>query len=522
MNRHRRNQNNIVANLKDYAVPIIWLLFLILIIWSVLWWWGNWSTDWTAQSSWTDSVSYQVSFSQPDTVAQVTYSWWRREEINDNAELFWSETITVQEWRVRLSPEANHSIHLNRIAEFKIDWPGRYALFSSDAWIDTESPVSITMRYATVTSWTDTIMSLTQNEAGSTIYMLQWSAQVENMVWVQTTVVAGQRISVPRLQASNRDFDITSERVPLDTFFRNSDWFLENDWHLIEISTTTENNDDEENLSDENEAGTWASTNLIRFDRLRDEMSIDSSSINVSGTLLSDNIGAISIQNIPVEIDVSSRSFALDNVTLPLAMNDLVVKIYDSERDILSKEVFTVYTSSPSESQEWSSSGGSTSNDSQASTNNSTTTSSATHFDVDATQFSFTSPSNTGRFTTTSPEVTIRWETTADNVDRVEVNGFTLNSFNWRTWRYHAFERFDTIRDWTNQYRIDYYDSNGEIIFTDFFTIIKQAPWAIPPTSSQNNSTQDTNNETRDSEPEEAETSDESEVLEEPESLFWE
>ena len=368
------------------------------------------------------------------------------------------------------------------------------------------------MRYATVTTWNDTIVSLTQNEAWSTVYVLKWTAQVENMVWVQTRVIAGQRLSIPRLQASNKDFDISSERVALDAFFQNSDWFLENDGHLIKIGEEEKSNEEEILWNDEI---SWVSTNLVRFDRLRDEMSTDSSSINISGTILSDNIWAISVQNIPAKINMSSKSFELNSIPLPQAMNDLVIKIYDTERNILQKEVFTVYTWSPS-----SASASSTGQATTAPQTNTQTTSNTgnTFFDIDATKFRFTSPSTTNRFTTSAWEITIRGETTAEWVSYVEVNGFRLNSFNGRTWRYHAFERFNTIREGTNQYRIDYLDSNEKIIYTDYYTIIKQAPWA----ATQNQSTPSNTSPSQET-PEEksGDSNNAQDFIPEPESLFW-
>ena len=518
MNRNRRWQNNILSSIKDYAVPIIGVLFLIIIIWSVSTRWGETEQNTNnTQTIWWESLSYKAIFWHSDTSAQVIYSGWRREDISDGTEIFPGETIVVQEWRVEISPSEDRSIRLNRIAEFRVEWQWRYALLSSDAWINSVSPIQVTMRYATLTSGDNTIMSLTQNEAGSTIYVLRWNVQVQNSVWVQTTVVSWQRLSVPRIQASNRDFDIASERVTIDTFFQNSDWFLENDGHLINMSQVNEEIDTESNNSIDTSEVSTVRSNHIRFDRLRDEMSVDSGSISVSGTLLSDNIWAISIQNTPVDLSTSTRSFNLDNIALPWTMNDLVVKIYDSERNILAKEVYTVYSSSPSRDQ--SSTSSSSSELSTPTTNQQTTT----HFDIDASKFRFTAPSTTGRFTTTSSEVTLRWETTADNIARVEINGFRLNSFNGRTWRYHAFERFDTIREGTNQYRVDYFDDTGRLVFTDFFTIVKQAPWTATIPSSQTNQNSSSS---QDSTPSESTSSEETQdntddIPTEPESLFW-
>lgn len=506
MNRNRRNHNNYLHILKDYTVPIVWVLLVLIIIISRLWGWKDpeiWRDN-LAQSS--QANSYALSFDTEEGAAEIIYSWGRKENLSEWSLIYSWETIKVLSWRARLNSWDNTKIRLNDIAEFRIDGPGKYSLLASDAWIESQSPVSITMRYAEVNTTWNSIISLTQNEAWSTIYVLRGDIEVKNMVWVQTRVTTWERISVPRLQASNKDFDIWEEKVNLDTFFQNSDWFLVNDWHLINLDESPQ-----EDIVDWENQAPWSETSLLRFDRLRDEMSIDSSSIDISGTLLSDDIGAISIQNIPADIDVTSRSFALDNIVLTQALNDLVVKIYDTERNILRKEVFTVYTSNPSVSQN---SNTVTSTESPQTNNQASSTQSPTHFDIDASQFRFTAPSTNWRYTTSNNEITIRWETTASDIARVEVNGFRLNSFNWRTWRYHAFQRFDTIRDGTNQYRVDYYGKDGRLVYTDFFTIIKQAPWSQSNTTNQNTPSDITVAEWNN------DVTDEPELMPEPETVF--
>jgi hypothetical protein len=79
----------------------------------------------------------------------------------------------------------------------------------------------------------------------------------------------------------------------------------------------------------------------------------------------------------------------------------------------------------------------------------------------------------TGKFVATGSEITIRGVTTAEWISKVEVNWFTLWSFNWSTWRYHAFERFETLEEWTNQYKVDYYGADNTIVYTDYYTIVK-------------------------------------------------
>ena len=92
--------------------------------------------------------------------------------------------------------------------------------------------------------------------------------------------------------------------------------------------------------------------------------------------------------------------FRIDAFNLPARTNDLVVKTYDNDQNIVSKQVYTVYYS-----------GGSDTNVAVANaavTPVGTVNSSATIYDVDATKFGFTFPSSTGKFSTTGSEVTIR------------------------------------------------------------------------------------------------------------------
>ncbi len=76
-------------------------------------------------------------------------------------------------------------------------------------------------------------------------------------------------------------------------------------------------------------------------------MSVNTSSLNISGVASSEKVSLISFNNRQASIS-SDRSFRIENLTLPLSMNDIVVKVYDDEKNILEKTVFTVYTSKPS------------------------------------------------------------------------------------------------------------------------------------------------------------------------------
>ena len=97
-------------------------------------------------------------------------------------------------------------------------------------------------------------------------------------------------------------------------------------------------------------------------------------------------------------------------------------------------------------------------------------------YNVDWSDFVFTSPTTTNSYTTNETFVTIRWEVSNENVDRVTVNDYELSSFNWSTWRYHADVDYNNLAEWTNVYEIKYF-SWDDLIYTNYYTIIKRSNW---------------------------------------------
>lgn len=468
MARHRRN-NNIQNSIKDYLVPIIWGLFLLFIIIKIFTAWDT-STP-VDQSVQSDNNGLDIVFSGDTTEAYVSYNGEDQKQISDDIDLYAGETITVSEWQVQLKSD-NSEVSLNKLAKFVYNAPLNYSLASSDAWIHIKDDTKIAMRYLNITATNWAIISLSQNEALSTVYVLSWSAKIENLSGVSTILPQWEKLSISKLNASKTDVDLSSEKTNIDSFFKSSDWFLDNNWHIIL----------ENNSSIENDSSTWASiteqwdsSSLISFNALYDEMSTEAWSINIKGTISSEEISAITINNKQTSLSIAEKTFQLDNLALISGINDIVVKIFNTDKDIIEKKVFTVYSS-----------GWSTETTSAASNNTNIVNSQwVTTYQVDANDFGFTLPSVTGKFTTSGSEVTIRGITTAEWITKVEVNGFQLWSFNGSTWRYHAFERFETLEEWTNQYKVDYYNDTW-IVYTDYYTIVKQSNSAVQQSSVEN------------------------------------
>ena len=114
------------------------------------------------------------------------------------------------------------------------------------------------------------------------------------------------------------------------------------------------------------------------------------------------------------------------------------------------------------------------------------------NFNVDGSKFAFTAPTTGATYTTYEDFVTIRGTVSAPNIDTVTVNDLKLWSFNWTTWRYHARDIYGTLADWTNVYEVKYF-SGGNLVYKNYFTIVKKTWSASTNNSSSTNTWNNTN-----------------------------
>jgi len=464
MSRNRYRQNSLQATIKDYIVPIIWGVILIILLYSFL---SGWDTVPQNTSENENQTPTTISLENVDTEAFIVYPSDEKVKIQEWSVLYKGEKVIVKEWSVRLASPTGTQIHLNKIAELAYKEDGDYSLYASDVWFTLTADTSISMSYANIDAPSGSIIALTQNEASSTIYVLSGSAKVSNLAGLNTLLISGQKISVTQANAMNKDMDLANEKTNIDSYFKWSDWFIENKGHLI-LEQESLNTPSTESSSWSQ--STWDTGAFISFDTLRDEMSVTSSSIDITWKILSSEIGSITINNTQATISQANKTFTLAGLSLRNSVNDIVIKIYNTDKDILQKKVYTVYSSSQ--------------NTSTNTTPVNTSFQWVTTYEVDATKFGFTEPSDTGKFSTSADEITIRGFTTAEWISKVQVNGFPLASFNGSTWRYHAFKRFETLEEGTNQYKVDYFGEDGSIVYSDYYTIVKKAASAINTTNS--------------------------------------
>lgn len=470
--RRNTQKTQIIQSIKDYFVPLLGLILIIFILIKVFW--GESETTDTNQAEnkfWSDIV-----FVWENTEAYIIYTGNKKEKISETTDFFKWESIQVKEGSVKLKFPSETTIHLNKIAELKYESEGKYSFYSSDGWFNLKEESTISMKYATIEAKSSSILSLTQNEAGSTIYVLQGSAKISNLAGSSTQLSAGQKITVTRLDTSKEEMDISGDKLPIDSYFKSSDWFIENEWHLLVPQM-----EEEWSMSGSvmTSSGTSFSGTFISLENISDEMSINTQSINIVGTIKNPLITSITIDN--KNTVIQNWKFSLIGVSLPETSNDIVLKYFDTNKNIIGKEVFTIYTSNPGKKAPETIENTSDSSNSDKPVSNTSENAVSSNI-ADPSKFSFTEPSTTNKYTTNGSEITIRGKTSATGIEKVQVNGFPLSSFNGSTWRYHAFTRFDTLKEGTNQYRVDYFGSDGKIVYTDYYTIVKQGSIGISST----------------------------------------
>ncbi|MDP2090819.1 MAG: hypothetical protein Q8K30_04445 [Candidatus Gracilibacteria bacterium] len=457
-----RRNNNIQKGLRDYMVPIIGGLLVILLLFSVFSGDNN-----TPKIDPENKVGFDVKINGTNSEAYIVYQGDTKKKIEGDISLYKGEKIIVKEGNASLVMEGIGKFRLDKLGEFKYMENGFFSLYSSDLWLDSSSEVNVDMKFAKINVGANTHISFGQNEMGSTVYLLSGTAEVENLVGKSTVLGAGQKVTVSRLDASKQDLNLSLLKDNIDDFYKQSDWFiLNNGASYIKSETESGSLDEETEADDKTSTGkvvksdkSTSVNSLLTFSNLSDESYVSSENINISGNYSDEEITKITLNGIDAVLNTKLKSFKFENISVKNQENNLVFKVYDDSEDLLSKFVYVVYFD-----------GGET-------PDNNTVIKRGFNvqtFDVDGSQFTFTEPTTKETYTTFDDFVTIRGSVLVKGITKVTVNDFPLSSFNGSTWRYHASTTNNNLSVGTNVYNIKYFDSNGKEVYTNRFTIIRK------------------------------------------------
>lgn len=450
-----RRRNSIQKGMKDYMVPIIGGVLIIILIFSVFSWWGNEPT----QIDLENKVWLTLNMDSSATEGYIEYPWNFKKKIEWDISLYKWEKVIVKDGTVSLSLPWVWSLKLNKLWEFKYLENGDFDLSSSDLWLNSVLWINVGMTFADVKVGDNTNISFSQNEVWSTIYLINGFAEVINLAGKSTVLANWQKITISRLDANNEDIDISLLKESIDDYYKQSDWFIKNNWNSF-LNKVVEEED-----------GSWAITetnstsdNMISITNLSDGSTVSSDKIIITWNYSDEEIVKITVNWKEAKINSWSKTFKFENISVWNKENDLVFKVYDDANDLLSKFIYIVY------------------NDWASTTTTSTSKFNVQTFDVDGSQFIFSTIKDwvskklnwKTTYTTYGDFLTIYWNVTAKWIKNVSVNWYTLNSFNWSTWRYHPSILNNNLSIWTNVYEIKYSNDAWKVVYTNHFTIIKK------------------------------------------------
>jgi len=444
----RIRRSKVSKTLKDYLVPLIGVLFIIIIVINSMS--GN---NKPKSNIWNENTTpIEVNTKNSDTLAYIVYPGDSKKKIDWNISLYKWEKVLVKEGSVALNYLSGIDLVLNRLWELKYQSDWKLSLFSSELWVNSKSNLDIKMRYANVNISENSVLSLSQNEVWSTIYLLSWKVEVSNLVWKNTFLTSWQKITVSRLDASSDKIDLSSQKDNIDNFFKSSDWFIKNSWDLYLLNS---------NIKEKSKTWSWKisiknANSLIDITSFKDEERVNSSNIDINWKYVNDNIFLITINGKTAKINDKDKTFSYKGFSLENSINDIIIKIYDSGRNLLWKKLYTLYlwkTKSSASNNSWFK---------------------VKTFNLDASGFKFTAPTTSWEYITYTTFVTIKWSVPRWLVSKVVVNDYKLNSFNWVTWRYHARTSYNNLKTWTNIYEIKYYKKDWSLLYKNNYIIIKK------------------------------------------------
>ncbi len=455
MTQYRRwGKNSIPKPLKDYAVPLLALFLILIIIYNVFSWDDKamLNEQNTQENLVLNSDSLVLSFDGDNTKVDIEYPSGDKKEAEDNSSVYKGEKILVKNWSISFLIPWKAELDLDKLGIIKYKEDGSLFLESSNLWVKAIDDINISMKFANVKLKKWAIANLNQNDVESSIYVLNWIAEVSNLAWINTVLWKGQKLSILVQNASDENIDLSSLKTDIDDYFKLSDWYIKNNWDYYLNSELSEEEWKKEKTS------TWfilanQKTNYISFDNISDESYISDSKIDIIWKIKNEKITRITLNNEKEAQIKQDNTFTILWVFTENKINDLVFRVYNDAWELLTKFVITLYNN------KW-----------QTKENNNWFK--VTNYPVDASKFIFTSPSTTWTYSTYEKFVTIRWSVPKWLVWKVEIDWYNLKSFNWSTWRYHASTDYNNLKEWTNQYEIKYYDKNWKLIFKNYYTII--------------------------------------------------
>lgn len=472
--RNRKNSNKIIKNTKDYLIPWIILgFFILLLLFNIFSWWDNKkeNNSKTTQSQTNNSI--QISFKTPETKAYIKESKTKKIPLKDKSNFELWKTIFVEKWIVELKQEWSFDGKLNKLWELSItkntdkdsDLDKVFRLKTSQFFIIPKKKEKIKMNLLTALLNDDSVVSVYQNDAYSSVYVLAWAVNIKTNAWKDITITKWKKISIWLSDTNDEDLDLNTKKENIDSSF------LEDEWCTINKCSDYLNKSDEKNKENKDKKipkkskSLWKVKWLIKLSNLEDQEEVFDNTINLKWTILKkDLVDKITFNNKEAEIDNDLWIFKLKWLELNSSINDIVYKVFDNEWELIDRWVYTIYYN-------WKLGG-------KNNINNINDKNKVKNYPLDFEEkFKIIGPvKNSNTFTTTASSVRLEWNVPAWEVEKIKVNNFTLTKFKpgWTYWNFFANAKYWYLKNWINKYYIKYYWKDWKVIYDQVFTIIKK------------------------------------------------
>lgn len=353
----------------------------------------------------------------------------------------WTDTISVTKWKLWVESNSN---------DLLIKWQNLEAKIPSWSTAIVES---------TVAFWA--------------VYAISWDTHISSTIW-DVVLHAWEKLELRNSDMNSNDTDLSKKVGDItDSTIASSQVFIRNDWEnilktAIKESSKMESNSGSiawsetlaENTVTESGSIIWSGSstgsNFIRFTQPIDGATIKTSTVTIMGSILDPKVSSVTINDAAATVSPVNQTFVMQDFKLTGEINNLVYKVYDSNKILLEKWVLTIYW------PKW------------------WTTSQKTiipeNFPISAKDFIISFPMK-NPYATTERNVKVQGTIPKNTVQYITVNDYKLQKFvpNSTSWYYFANADIGTIKEGTNLYYIKFFDKNNKLLYTQLFTIIKDS-----------------------------------------------
>ncbi len=461
-----RRWNSASKTLRDYMAPfvIVWIVFLIILNYLFSWWWEE-------QQNNTLNTSLSIEVSDWWKWILTLSNWDKKDVLKwEDIKLSKWEKLSVVEWNIITKDNLWNVFNLSKLWELRYasEWT-KYVLFSADLWVQSKTDLSLDMRYATVSSKTNSVFNLSQNEVASTVYVVDGTVEVKTLAWKIVVLWKWEKISIMRTNTNDSTFDAESQKWQIDDYIKTDSWFLANWWDkILSSSISSQTSSWELSLIWSWETMSWntlsdiSSNESIYFDNLTDEMILKESKLDITWKIQNENVYKIDINWQIASINNDTKTFEV-SLKLSSKVEDIVYKVYDDWLRVLQKWVITVYYDWWTEVKE-------------TTTTNTSTLANVKNISISKSPlYTIISPSK-NPYNTTENLVKIEWNVPPKTVAKIFVNDFQLKKFPsyWTYWYYFANTDYDNLKPWINMYEIKYFSWDDKLLYTNTVVIVKE------------------------------------------------